>query len=177
MVECFVDGVKVATASEAPYTFDLSGLPVGAKVDLRYTDPFGFGHLSPVAGAVQRESLADWLVRHGLSSGSGSEDADGDGLSNAAEYKADTNPHDRLSGLKTAGRSFVPESSALRIQWNGVNAASPAISHYQIQSSTDLVHWDPFGDPVPLNASGEYSADCDMGGETKCFFRIISVPR
>lgn len=174
-MEVFVNGIKKAVGTNAQSTFLLDQIPVNAKVSVRAVDPVGYGTFTDLDVNIHRQSLADWLADHGLPSGSG--DDDFDGKTNAEEYAADTNPRDARSGLKVATTSFVPDSSAMRIQWNGVTTASPAIGHYQIQYSSDLIQWLPMGDPVPLNSSGQYNVDCKMAGAAKCFFRILSVPR
>lgn len=80
-----------------------------------------------------------WAAAHGLAPGSGAEDDDDDGSSNAHEYRACTNPRDPASAFRFSnqtatgltwsavfGKSYVFETSDDRTHWAGLATNSPA---------------------------------------------------
>lgn len=170
-IEYFVDGHKVATDVAAPYGVTLQDLPVGASVVMRCVDPFGFGHLMTVDCTVIREALPDWMSRQGLAGGNA--DSDGDGVSDANEYEAGTDPW--VVGSVFQVGSLEPKSGNYRINWKGVSDGI-WVSHYQVKQSINLIDWVDCGDPVPVNVTGTYELDISCTGAVK-FFRVESVSR
>ncbi len=92
------------------------------------------------------------------------DDADGDGESNLQEYLCGTVPTNKTSNLHI---SFV---SATNIQWQ-----AKGYEVYEIQASTDFVHWARAISPqVPTNSTGS-AFGCTNGGPRQ-FFRVFRVP-
>jgi uncharacterized repeat protein (TIGR02543 family) len=97
-------------------------------------------------------------------------DSDGDGMSNALEFAASTNPGDANSSLKTTAAAHTPEGFMLR--WfaaYGVN--------YRVRWSGDLVTWDDLIPSYPGSGADAEVTDPDApaGGR---FYRVevIATP-
>lgn len=173
-IEYFIDGHKVATDSAAPYGVTFQDLPVGVSLAMRCVDPFGFGHLMNVDCTVVRENLADWMSRHGISDSS--VDSDGDGMSDANEYYAGTDPLNAASKLVT--NNFVADPAGMILEWRGVANDSLVIRGYQVECSSDLSEWIDYGPLIPLNGSGAYNATLpSVESADHAFYRVRSIAR
>ncbi len=82
-----------------------------------------------------------WEASHGTDLDHGI-DSDGDGFSNGEEARAGTDPHDGTSYPKSNLITVVADDHAFV-----VFPTIPGI-HYQIEASTNLVTWLPYGKPV-----------------------------
>lgn len=81
-----------------------------------------------------------WELAHGLDPADpndATQDGDGDGFDNLAEYRSGTDPADGRSHLKLASALLVGDEFQITFQ------AEEGI-RYAVQSSEDLVSWDPF---------------------------------
>jgi hypothetical protein len=60
-----------------------------------------------------------------------------------------------------------PLGASLNLQWSGVPGAA-----YQLQSSTDLVHWQPCNDPI-AGSNGMINVAVPVGSDPGTFFRLV----
>ncbi|MDD5705784.1 MAG: caspase family protein [Kiritimatiellae bacterium] len=96
------------------------------------------------------DSIPDWWMQREFAHATGlsndnsraSDDADGDGVDNASEYAADTDPNDRDSYLRVNVLSKASDGLTMQCQ-GGVTAWQ------LVERSTDLRHWTPFVTNVP----------------------------
>ena len=65
--------------------------------------------------------------------------------------------------------TVIPASQpgAFSMVWNGAGGIN-----YQVQSSTDLVHWQPFGE-VMAGSNGVNSIALSVGSDPGTFFRLV----
>ena len=89
-------------------------------------------------------------------------DSDGDGMSNAAEYIAGTDPTEKNSVLHL--QVSLRESGYVRLSWSGVLGRT-----YRLQSSNDLENWTDLATALQGNGNA-ISAD-DSAGNTR-FYRL-----
>jgi hypothetical protein len=62
----------------------------------------------------------------------------------------------------------VPQGTNLNLGWFGANGVS-----YQIQSSTDLINWTPYGNPV-TGTNGPINITIPPGASPQMFFRFVA---
>lgn len=120
-----------------------------------------------------------WQRVHNIPTGSGSEDLDGDGLSNLLESQFGTNP--RLNGFPNRfvdayGLPTAAETNGfVSLRWFRV----PGI-RYQLQSSTTLTNWATAG-PSISGTSGAIVrvtfTSVPVSSVSKLFFRLALLPR
>jgi hypothetical protein len=112
-----------------------------------------------------------WEILHGLnpSLGDAASDADGDGVSNAKEYPAGTDPMDPSSWLAVKQITAGPQ---IQLQW-----ASVPGKRYLIEESADLNTWTTAnGSVVHVAVSQTTSATIAADASTERFFRIRVLP-
>lgn len=118
---------------------------------------------------LDENGLGDlWEARYAALGLAANEDSDGDGISNADESLAGTNPFDVLSALKVALTNVNEDT--VRVGWP---IAAYREQQLQIASSLDS-EW------VPMNSAGEGSdtwreMDFDISQTTSAFFRVTSA--
>lgn len=97
-------------------------------------------------------------------------DKDGDGVSDAAEYAADTDPLDAASYLKIVSHSYANGYSQATLTFTTSMARV-----YQIQHSTDLVTWTDsiFGTFAP-DSGGLTTRQMSFKGTERHFFRVVA---
>ena len=93
-------------------------------------------------------------------------DADGDGLTNRAEFLAGTAPRDAASVLRVTG--VAPRPSGATLTWQ----AQPGVL-YRVTGSHDLTSWTPHGPSMLVPASGPLVADVPASPR---FWRVETVP-
>ncbi len=108
-----------------------------------------FGHTAPQAGDKSRAT----------------DDADGDGLNNLQEYIAGMNP----TSAASAQRIVTFNTSSF--QWQ-----ARVYEVYEIQSSTDLVHWARAGNPIAPTTSTGIFTNFFSASSPKQFFKVFKVP-
>jgi hypothetical protein len=99
-------------------------------------------------------------------------DPDGDGMNNAAEHAAGTNPNDPSSALKIL--ALTVQSSPLRAVLGWQSASNHS---YVVETATDpLGPWSPLGSAIP-SAGAATQATLDLAGVgPKRFYRIKLAP-
>jgi hypothetical protein len=99
-------------------------------------------------------------------------DSDGDGMSNAAEYSAGTDPVDRASRFEVKGFAHNPAAGAQSITWwanRGVR--------YRMQTSEDLKNWSAVSGTELVGDDTDVTLQVTPGGtKTKLFYRLQVVP-
>lgn len=146
-----VDG-KAATISNGATTFTYGAATQGLadRVDLR----------------VGGESFTDWSQRLFGSQVVLSGDADGDGMSNYAEYLAGTDPKNRQSGLFM--KSFVPvNGGGFTFSWDSVSGRI-----YSVERSSDLQNWTAVQANVTGTGGVMTYTDANTAGAPRLFYRV-----
>jgi hypothetical protein len=131
------------------------------------------GPASPVALTGQTSDFtrtyADWaLATLGSAAASASDDRDGDGQSNGAEYAAATDPVNPSSLLRTT--SMERGQGGFMVRWfaaYGVN--------YRLSASTDLKTWSPVGGVITGRGAEESASDPAASSGTRKFYRVETV--
>ncbi|MBI4324867.1 MAG: PD40 domain-containing protein [Chloroflexi bacterium] len=101
---------------------------------------------------------------------SGLADSDGDGLTDAAEYRAGTNPIDPALALNLAGVAFA--AGQTRISWT----AAPGRSYRaQYKDALSDAEWHDLPDPVTLMGASASVIDSAAAGLPRRFYRLVLV--
>jgi hypothetical protein len=99
-------------------------------------------------------------------------DSDGDGMSNAAEYSAGTDPVDRASRFEVKDFAHNPAAGAQTITWwanRGVR--------YRMQTSEDLKNWSAVSGTELIGDDTDVTLQVTpVGNKTKLFYRLQVVP-
>jgi hypothetical protein len=92
-------------------------------------------------------TYADWaLANLGNASADPNLDSDGDGMSNATEFAASTNPGDAASRLETTSAAHTPEGFTIR--WHAAYGVN-----YRVRWSGDLLIWEDLVSSYPGNGA------------------------
>jgi hypothetical protein len=75
-------------------------------------------------------------------------DVDGDGMTNMQEYAAETNPRDRMSGLRLWSETPAPSENVLTLHWTSVLGKS-----YTVEFSSNLLNWSSVSFPIVASSS------------------------
>jgi hypothetical protein len=179
-VEFYVDRERVGSVPDPVFFAAVSDLPVNAEVAVRAVDLYGYGLASNVAVAVQRETLEDWLARHGV--GDPDSDGDFDGQTAREEFGADTNPTNGASVFAITGMNLYAGGSN-RVHWTGAESGL-VLEGYELEVSTDVAATEPPGGwagegiRIPVSPGGSNSAWHLAGGEGNHHsYRIRALPR
>ena len=112
------------------------------------------------------DGLSDlWQLRYQLQSASPSEDSDGDGMSNAEEDIAGTNPLDATSVFEAPIIEIGSEQSSIALYWNGVGGKG-----YSLEHSSTLSGWQTEGG-VMVSLGGEEQVSISVADSVQ-FWRI-----
>ncbi len=167
-----LSNVREFLAGTLPNNRDTDGdlAPDGLEVDSG-SDPLLATSLPPLYRGVPVGALGEDLNGNGMSDAwelwvgqfglNGAADDDGDGMSNAAEAMAGTNPFDKNSRLWA---DVIPGSSDLTLRWPFI----PQKRH-QVMQSTDLGLWTPAAG-TPSVVGMEHRQTFALGG-THAFYR------
>jgi hypothetical protein len=137
---------------------------------------------SPASGvSVDGDGVPNWwrlqyfghITGSAADSSRGSDDADGDGMTNLQEYLAGTNPKDRTSVFKIANVTPVPASGQV-ITWNSVSGKA-----YTVFSCDDMAtqNWQPLtnGNLVAVGSSASCT-DAPPSNVAQRFYRVRVNP-
>jgi hypothetical protein len=100
-------------------------------------------------------------------------DPDGDRMTNAQEYAANTNPLDRKSHLKITSQTVSTAGDSVTLNWDSVSG-----KNYTIEYSSDLVTWIPISPTIPGSSpSTSWIDDGTFTGgspssKAKCYYRV-----
>lgn len=98
------------------------------------------------------------------------QDADSDGLNDADEYAADTDPRNAADKLDIVHFEIPGNGSAGTLQWTGRSTRS-----YRVQASPDLSHW-TWISPFPVSGQdGGFTAAGLPASEARSFYRVIPL--
>lgn len=114
----------------------------------------------------------DWeRLNFGSLAKNGTDDEDGDGLSNFAEFILGSNPNDPSSGLRPV--SQTASAGSRRLEW----PASPGVG-YRVEYSANLApgSWTPLTNVVANLGSIATCTDPNTAGVSNRFYRVIAVP-
>jgi hypothetical protein len=96
-------------------------------------------------------------------------DTDGDGMPDYAEFIAGTNPTNAASNLKLLSSTFQTNGH-VTLEWSAIPGRA-----YQIESSSDLLTWNPISDwNQAANSPGTYTTTNPITGTV--FFRVQVQP-
>ena len=99
-------------------------------------------------------------------------DTDGDGMSNAAEYSAGTDPVDRASRFEVKGFAHNPAAGAQTITWRANRGV-----RYRMQTSEDLTNWSAVNGMELIGDDTDVTMQVTpVGTKTKLFYRLQVVP-
>ncbi len=114
----------------------------------------------------------DWeRLNFGSLDKNGTDDEDGDGLSNFAEFIGGSNPKDASSGFRPVTQ--IASAGSRRLEW----PASPGVG-YRVEFSASLApgSWTPLTNIVANLGSIATCTDPNTAGVSNRFYRVIAVP-
>ena len=136
------------------------------------SNPGGTSGNSNGAGATTYTVMEKWrLANFGTTANTGpaadTADPDGDGMTNAQEFAAGTNPNDRSSVLKINQLQLSGADYVLSFQ-------TVAGKTYRLERSTTLQSgsWTTVQDNIAGNGGVMQITDAGAGGQSKLFYRI-----
>jgi hypothetical protein len=145
----------------------------------------GWISLSNAVAYVQTDSLwpgqlapnglpVAWLLANfGTTNVNANADPDGDGMSNAQEYQAGTNPNDPNSVLRITAESFAPGGTNASLTWNSV----PTRFYYILENfNLTRTNWmdSGLGLIVPSGGSATVGTFMDTNASPR-FYRVKAV--
>jgi hypothetical protein len=147
----------------------------------RYPDGTGtILKMPPTLGFTNTQSLVDsdgdgipdsWESVHGLdplSAADATLDPDGDGMSNLAEYLADTDPHDSTSRFTA---NFIRPNGSPAIQF----MARPGRPyHVQYSDSMNSGSWQKLADISPVTTAGTVTVNDPQATDARRFYRVTT---
>jgi hypothetical protein len=144
--------LTLAATEVAPYNADGPSTPLSVP-----------GHV-----VVFNRTYADWaLATLGNAAAGSSLDPDGDGMSNALEYAASTNPNDPNSRLQTTSAAMTV--NGYRLRWFAAYGVS-----YKVRWSSDLKTWNDLTTPdIGIGAETEVADPAPPAGSR--FYRVEVV--
>jgi formylglycine-generating enzyme required for sulfatase activity len=166
---------SVVTFTNGEFVGSIALLSPGNDVALMAND--GAGHHGTSSAIKVNGVLADddedglpddWEMDYAITDPNA--DADGDGLSNLAEYLAGTNPVSAASALTVTRRAH---SSATQFDLTFTAIAGKL---YRVSTSTDLNSWIPVSTVILPTISGTHDVSIFHSGQSRRFFRIELVP-
>ncbi len=98
-------------------------------------------------------------------------DADGDGVTNAVEDAAGTNPLDPTSVFRITSVTLNPATQTTQITWNSVTGKS-----YEVESTSNLASGNYTVISGLLSGTGSAMTYTDTSAATRVFYRIVVVP-
>lgn len=113
-----------------------------------------------------------WMQHFGTLSGvSATADEDGDGFSNAAEFRLGTSPLDSVSTFRLQPPVF--DDGRFTIEWDAVAGKT-----YQLFGTPGLspADWQPIGNRLTAPANGRQSMEHEPANPDRFFYRIQLVP-
>jgi hypothetical protein len=145
--------LTLAATEVAPYNADGPSTPLSVP-----------GHV-----VVFNRTYADWaLATLGNAAAGSSLDPDGDGMSNALEYAASTNPNDPNSRLQTTSAAMTV--NGYRLRWFAAYGVS-----YKVRWSADLTNWTNLTTPYTgTGAETEVTDPAPPAGAR--FYRVEVIP-
>lgn len=170
-----INWTQVATTNLAMANSLLAGLAVCSH-DTTKSNLTVFDNVSIVPADADGDGIPDWwmLQYFGHTSGqtsdhsSATNDADGDGISNYAEFLAGTNPTNVLSYLHLI--SVTPTNGGYQITWAAVGG-----HYYAIQATTNLGdNFSDVGSVMFITGAGESAATFSDTNKNSsaCFYRV-----
>jgi fibronectin type 3 domain-containing protein len=131
---------------------------------------------SAEASATTDTAIQSWRqANFGTTSNSGNAadgaDPDGDGLTNASEFAAGTNPNDGSSGLRVSIATV--NSSDIAVSFPSVNGKT-----YRLERSDTLQSgsWTTVQDHIAGTGATVQITDAGAAAQSRCFYRVILVP-
>jgi hypothetical protein len=145
--------LTLAATEVAPYNADGPSTPLSV----------------PGQVVVFNRTYADWaLATLGNAAAGSSLDPDGDGMSNALEYAASTNPNDPNSRLQTTAATMT--AGGYKLRWFAAYGVS-----YKVRWSADLKTWNDLTPPYTgTGAETEATDPAPPAGER--FYRVEVIP-
>lgn len=101
--------------------------------------------------------------------GAPTQDADGDGQSNAAEWLARTHPQNAADSFEIASATRV--AAGFRLRWLARQGV-----HYRITGSRNLVDWSELANSRVLGAGAEVEHTDPSGNDSRKFYRVEVIP-
>lgn len=165
-------------------------LVTGALSGYAYSANCGWIHLASLKTVIRPGADADsvaggssgagdgipdaWELEHAAAAGLGSNlallgsapgsDFDQDGVSDADEYVADTNPFSATDKLKVTHFTYNPATGDVDLDWTGTDRRI-----YSIYCSSNLSDWSPVGSPLTGGSAGFILG---APAATHLFFRV-----
>ncbi|MDP0496966.1 MAG: hypothetical protein Q7Q73_12255 [Verrucomicrobiota bacterium JB024] len=158
---------RIDSAGTAELTLPGADILDAGEYSVRVTNTTGTMTASGVLN-VEEYGLDEWLAACGLEGASGEEDSDRDGQSNAAEYLARTDPTRADSRMRLLAQRG--EGGGLGLAWPSIRGRE-----YTVETSVDLIDWDPWPGAAGLSG-GRFDIPTAVDGPQR-FWRVsVSKP-